>query len=153
MMPPSGPLLVQTLTPAEATPTARPIEATTTRAINRVLESANIGNALLMSVASGSGLNAGQAGIALKFKQLGNTSIISSRNSYPFLLRAKVEARQTTGGAFKKRQGLTVRQVRPNCRPECELLGKYTGIRDSRQAKDIAAGRLGRRIDRRRSAP
>src|SRR6266498_3108604 len=43
MMPPSGPLLVQTLTPAEATPTARPREATTTRAINRALESANIG--------------------------------------------------------------------------------------------------------------
>src|SRR6266545_652710 len=53
-MPPSGPLLVQALTPAEATPTARPIKATTTRVINRALENASIGNSLLMSVASGS---------------------------------------------------------------------------------------------------
>src|SRR6266542_2243657 len=62
-MPPSGPLLVQTLTPAEATPAARPMKATTTRVINRALETASIGNALLMSVASGSEWNAFPTGI------------------------------------------------------------------------------------------
>src|SRR6266496_1284152 len=53
-MPPSGPLLVQTLTPAEATPSVRPREATT-RNINRAFESDSIGNSFLISVASGHG--------------------------------------------------------------------------------------------------
>src|SRR6266542_3100795 len=53
-MPPSGPLLVQTLTPAEATPAARPREATT-RIINRAVESVSIGNSFLISVAAGRG--------------------------------------------------------------------------------------------------
>src|SRR6266498_2931151 len=47
-MPPSGPPFVQTLTPAEATPTARPREATTTRVISRALETVSIGMPLLM---------------------------------------------------------------------------------------------------------
>src|SRR5713101_1565917 len=53
MMPPSGPLLVQTLTPAEATPAARPRKATTTRVINRALESVGIGNSFLSQLLPG----------------------------------------------------------------------------------------------------
>src|SRR6266511_3962105 len=60
-MPPFGPLLVQTLTPAEATPTARPREAMTTRIINRAFENAGIGNPLLTSVASGHCRNASES--------------------------------------------------------------------------------------------